>query len=234
MVEDYLQKELERGVLFGPFQPGSVPEVAISRFGVIPKEGQPGKWRLIVDLSHPEGRSVNDDIKQEWCSLSYTRVEDLVVRLLELGPGALLAKLDVKRAYRIVPVHPDDRHLLEMKWNDQVFVEAALPFGLRSAPKIFNAVADGVEWIAKQQGAGDLWHYLDDFIVCGPPNSPECGFSLQLMVDLCAYLGIPLEEKRFEGPTTCITFLRIEIDTVTEEVRLPRPKLLQLRVLLDK
>ena len=121
-----------------------------------------------MDLSHLERRSVKDAIKQERCSLSYTRVENVVVRLLELGPGALMAKLDVKSAYRIVPVHPDDCHLLGMKWNDQVFVEAALPFGLHSAPKIFNALADGVEWIAKQQGAGDLWHYLDDFIGCTP------------------------------------------------------------------
>ena len=41
--------------------------------------------------------------------------------------------------------HPDDRHLLGMRWNDRVFVDAVLPFGLRSAPKIFNAIADAVE-----------------------------------------------------------------------------------------
>ena len=64
----------------------------------------------------PRGRSINDSIKQEWCSLSYTRVEDVVARLLELGPGALNAKLDVKSAYRIVPVHPDNRRLLGTKW----------------------------------------------------------------------------------------------------------------------
>ena len=63
VMENNLQKELERGVLLGLFQPGSVPEVAISRFGVIPKGGQPDKWRLIVDLFLPEGRSVNDAIQ---------------------------------------------------------------------------------------------------------------------------------------------------------------------------
>ena len=54
------------------------------------------------------------------------------------------------------------------------------------------------------------------------------------MVDLCTYLGITWAEEKFEGPTTCIIFLGIEIDTITEEVRLPRPKLLQLQVLLDE
>ena len=234
VVTDYLQKEMDRGVLLGPFEQSSFPEVIVSRFGVIPKGGQPGRWRLIVDLSHPEGRSINDGISQESCSLKYTKVENVVEKLLELGPGALMAKMDVQSAYRVVPVHPDDRHLLGMKWNNQIFVEAALPFGLRSAPKIFNALADAVEWMAKQRGVCDVWHYLDDFIVCGPPSSPECECSLQLMIDLCSYLGVPLAKEKREGPTTCLTFLGIEIDTIAGEVRLPRPKLHQLCVLLEE
>ena len=53
-----------------------------------------------------------------------------------------MAKFDLKSAYRNVPVHPDDRGLLGMLWDDQLYVDSTLPFGLRSAPKIFNALAD--------------------------------------------------------------------------------------------
>ena len=42
-----------------------------------PKVSQPGKWRLIVDPSHPEGKSVNDGISPELCSLHYARVDDV-------------------------------------------------------------------------------------------------------------------------------------------------------------
>ena len=156
VVNQYLLKERKRGVLLGPFQRKDMPEVVISRFGVIPKGDQPGKWRLIVDLSHPEQQSANDGINSEWCSLTYVRVEAVVGRLLQLGMGAKMAKIDIKSAYRIVPVHPDDRHLLGMRWNDRVFVDAVLPFGLRSAPKIFNAIADAVEWIVREQGVRDV------------------------------------------------------------------------------
>ena len=51
-----------------------------------------------------------------------------------------MSKLDIKLAYRLVPVHPQDRYLLGV---GAYYVDAALPFGLRSAPKIFTAVADG-------------------------------------------------------------------------------------------
>ena len=56
----------------------------------------------------------------------------------------------------MVSVHPQDHYLLGMQWEGQVYVDAALPFGFRSTPKIFNALADGLEWIAKQHGVGDF------------------------------------------------------------------------------
>ena len=234
VVSDYLKKEMERGVLLGPFEKVLVPRVVTSRFGVIPKSGQNGKWRLIVDLSYPEGGSVNDGISSNWCSLNYVRVDNVVKRLLELGVGAEMAKLDVKSAYRIVPVHPSDRYLLGMMWDGKVFVDAALPFGLRSAPKIFNALADAVQWMAEQQGIDDIWHYLDDFITCAAAGSGECAANLQLLQDLCDYLGIPLATEKVEGPSTCLTFLGIEIDTVVGEVRLPQAKLVALCQALEE
>ena len=66
------------------------------------------KWRLILNLSLPRGKSVNDGISKEWCSLSYLSVDDVVTRVLALGRGTLLAKFDLKAAYRNVPIHPDD------------------------------------------------------------------------------------------------------------------------------
>jgi len=105
----------------GPFEKAEVPEVHLNRFGVIPKSGQLGKWRLIVDLSHPEGGSVNDSIQLELCSLQYVHMDHVVGKLIELGPGAKMAKLDVRSAYRIVSVHPQDRHLLGMMWDGKVY-----------------------------------------------------------------------------------------------------------------
>ncbi|KAL5518104.1 hypothetical protein EMCRGX_G003785 [Ephydatia muelleri] len=66
---------------------------------------------------------------------------------LGFGPGVVvLSKVDVRSAYRTVPVHPEDKWLLGMQWNGQLFMDTVLPFGLRSAPKHFTAVADAVEW----------------------------------------------------------------------------------------
>lgn len=84
-----------------------------------------------------------------------------------LGKGFLLAKIDIESAFRNIPVHPDDRHLLGMMWEGDLYIDTVLPFGLRSAPKIFNAIADGLEWVAKNCGISFLEHFLDDYITLG-------------------------------------------------------------------
>ena len=74
VVREYIEKECIAGRLLGPLDPVLFLEVHTSRFGVIPKS-DPGSWRLIVDLSAPEGASVNDGISWEVCFLSYMTVD---------------------------------------------------------------------------------------------------------------------------------------------------------------
>ena len=77
-------------------------------------------------------------------------------------------------------------------------------------------------------------HYLDDFIVWGSPGSPRCQEALDEMRQCCTQLGVPLATHETEGPTTCLTFLEITIDTNANELLLPNDKLARLRALLIK
>ena len=192
VVEDYLQSEVSLRRVAGPFLSSLLPNCQISRFGVIPKNRQPGKWRLIVDLSHPKGKSVNDGIAKDLCSLKYITLEDAVQQILTLGPGTSLAKIDIKSAFRLLPVHSADRHLLGMKWNGEIYLDSCLPFGLRSAPRLFNILADLLEWILQQEGVSVCLHYLDDFLTVDPPKSPVCQQNLDTIRQICEWLGIPL------------------------------------------
>ena len=69
-----------------------------------------------------------------------------------LGHITQLVKMYLKDAYRMVPIHPHDQHLLAMVWGGNIFVDRCLPFGLRSAPKIFTAVADALAWVLYSWG----------------------------------------------------------------------------------
>ena len=233
VVDAYLAKEIAAGRVVALSAEHQLTEVHISRFGVIPKPHQPGKWRLIVDMSHPKGGSVNDGISPELCSLAYASIDDAVKIILQQGRGSELAKLDVADAYRIIPVHPEDRSLLGMRWKGRLFIDTALPFGLRSAPKIFTAVADRLQWILSNRGVGPSLHYLDDFLFVGPPQSSQCRESIQLAVAVCQELGVPLASDKLVGPTQKLQFLGITLDTVNLELHLPVEKLDRLKVLVS-
>lgn len=115
-MSEYLESELRLNRLVSQSKrEASAIGVHCSPVGVIPKKNRPGKWQLIVDLSSPEGSSVNDGVDKELCSLSYTSVEAIANKVAALGQGTMLAKMDIRQAYRMVPVHPSDRVLLGMQ-----------------------------------------------------------------------------------------------------------------------
>ena len=68
-VDEKIATELAAGRLYGPLPENLASQVHISPMGLVPKPHQLNKFRLIVDLSHPAGFSINDGIPPSLCSL---------------------------------------------------------------------------------------------------------------------------------------------------------------------
>ena len=119
-----------------------------------------------------------------------------------------------------------------MKWQGALYIDCVLPFGLRSAPKIFNTVADALQWVLLNQGIEFIFYYLDNFLCIIPPTEPGrldyCN-PLEVITSICSKLEIPLVSDKVMGPSTCLVFLGIEIDTIRMQIRLPEEKLLKVR-----
>ena len=77
VIDQYVVGECNAGRILGPFRRGAVDGLQVNRLGVVPKGHVPGKWRLITDLSFPEGASVNDGIDRRLCSLRCTSVDSV-------------------------------------------------------------------------------------------------------------------------------------------------------------
>src|ERR1700681_4658014 len=85
--------------------------------------------RLIQDLSSPQGHSVNDGIfhmPTEW-----QLIDDDLQLIHDAGRGCHLVKMDVKSAYRQLPIHPDDWHLFGFVCEDLLFIDTYLLHGHR-------------------------------------------------------------------------------------------------------
>ena len=68
----------------------------------------------------PQGSSVNDGISKEACSVTYITCDEVADKVGTMGRGTMMANVDLKSAYRMVPVHQEDRKLLGMQWKDHI------------------------------------------------------------------------------------------------------------------
>ena len=226
-IDRELARECGAGRVLGPFPFPPLHNLCCSGLGAVPKKD--GRWRMILHLSAPAGHSVNDHIAREEFSLQYASVDDAVRMLLALGPGARMAKVDLKSAFRMVPVHPTDWHLLGMRWRDNYFIDTCLPFGLRSAPFLFNEFAAAIEWImCTNYSITHLLHYLDDYLMVGPPGAPDCGQHLANFLRVAVLLGVQVAMEKVDGPATTLGFLGLLLDSVRQEIRLSPTKLAEL------
>jgi hypothetical protein len=231
VVSDYISNEVALGHSRGPFPSPPLSDFVTSALGVVQKKS--GGYRLIMDLSRPISRSVNDFIDRDCYSIQYCRFDDAVRLLIQAGPGALMAKQDVKAAFRLIPVREEDHHLLGFCFNNSFYYDLVLSFGLRSSPFLWCMVADAVHWIfTNVSGNRDLCHYMDDYWFCGPANSGVCESSVKTFTLLCGALGLPLAANKAEGPASVLTFLGICLNSVTQTMSLPPGKLNEIMDLL--
>ena len=216
VIDDTLRKECAAGRLGGPFPHPPLQNFRSSGIGLVPKKG--GGWRMIHHLSAPAGSSINDFIDPEAYTLSYVTVDKAAAILTSLGPGTLMAKMDLRSAFRQCPVHPSDWNLLGLQWRDAFYFDKCLPFGLRSAPLLFDNIGKAVEWIARRHGVTHLMRYLDDFLTFGRPNTPECSHNISSLIRVCDTLHIPINFEKTTDPSTRLEFLGILLDSVRLEL----------------
>ena len=230
IIDQHLQRECDLGHMAGPYTLPPCPRLQCSGVGLVPKKS--GSWRMIMHLSAPPGKSINDGIPKDLFSLRYSTIDDACKLIAAAGHGAFLAKIDLKTAFRLIPVAKKDWELLGIHWRDAFYVDKQLPFGLRSAPFLFNELATAIHWVLEHNyQIPSLIHYLDDFLLVAQSET-TASQNKATMLSLCSRLSIPLSWDKVEGPTTCLSFLGIEIDTVRWELRLPQEKLTELIHLL--
>ena len=208
-VSAYIREEVKAGRLIGPVERELAPTCHINPLGIISKPHQLGHWRMIVDSSSPRGHSINEGISATQCSLHYASVDAVVKIARSIGHHTDMVKFDLSNPYRFASINPGDQHLLGIRWQDKVYLDSALPFGLRSAPKLFSVVADALAWAMFARGVSYLLHYLDDFMALGPAGSSECQIALDTALAVCEELGVPVAHHKTKGPTQALPFLGI-------------------------
>ena len=128
--------------------------------------------------------------------------------IMKLGKGAIMAKFDIKRAYRLLPVTARVRRFFGIEMECIIFHWLSITVW----PPIFKRSADiFLQHILQKVGpVSNLQHYLDDFFVAGKLDSEECQFAFKRCFQIYKQLDVPLAIDNSVGPSTCITFLGFE------------------------
>ena len=70
------------------------------------------------------------------CTVKYSNIDEAVLMIQSLGQDTLLAKTDLKSAFRLLPIYPGDFNLLGIK--SKYYYDKYLPFGSKLSCALFN------------------------------------------------------------------------------------------------
>lgn len=234
-IRNYLKKEIAYGAVMGPFKSNPFQSsIALSPLNSVPKKDTDER-RVIVDLSFPQGKAVNDGILKdqylnEEINIRYPTVDDLVDLIKKKGKSCHLFKRDLKRAYRQIFIDPGDVHLMGYKWKGHMYFDTVLTMGLRSAAYICMQTTSAIRYMCEINGF-EILNYLDDLAGCEIPGKSKWAFDC--LGELLKKCGIEESKQKAEPPTTKMIFLGILFDTESLTLSIDHDRLLEILELVS-
>ncbi|XP_064485977.1 uncharacterized protein LOC135398504 [Ornithodoros turicata] len=143
-----------------------------------------------------------------------------------------LVRIDLKDAYLSVPIAAQDRPWLCFLYQGTCYHWNVLPFGLRSAPRVFTKIMRPVVAFLRSQGMRLVIFLGDILIMDQSPSNLES--HTQSVVHLLHSLGFIVNvSKSHLTPSQQLIFLGFEIRTSSLSVCLPKEKGLAIKQFLD-
>ena len=146
-----VERELDRLVAEGTLKPVQYAEWAAPIVPVLKSDGE--SLRICGDFK----QTVNAAAKVDRYPLP--KVEDLFATL---AGGKVFTKLDLRQAYQQVLLDEDSQKLVTINTQKGLFQFTRLPFGVSSAPGIFQRLMENI-----LQGIPKVTVYLDDILIAG-------------------------------------------------------------------
>ena len=169
--------------------------------------------RMITHLSYLHSDSINSHMDPKDTSTSYQSLDQVLAIVAKYGKGAYMSKGDVESAFRIVPIQPQDWHLLGIHFNRRFYINICLPFGASISCAIFKNIGNLLQWIAQRWANHPISRYLDDFFTAHILQQ-VCDSIMQTIHDTCSEVGILMSPSKRVYAMQVIEFLGLLIDTL--------------------
>ncbi len=138
-------------------------------------------------------------------------------------PQDWFAAIDLKDAYFHVSILPRHRPFLRFAFEGRAYQYKVLPFGLSLSPRVFTKVAEAALVPLREQGVRIL-NYLDDWLILAQSQDQLCEHRDMVLSHL-SQLGLQVNwEKSKLSPVQRISFLGMELDSVSQTARLTQER----------
>ena len=88
----------------------------------------------------------------------------------------LISKIGISRTFRNLHVNPPDCDLLDMKWNNNSYLDISFPMGLKMGSTLYQRV-EVLHHILKSK-KGDVYNYIDNVICIHRVHDTETEFDM--------------------------------------------------------
>ena len=170
-VDQYFADEISHKAMVGPLTKSPFKDTHYSP--LLTRAKSDGGTRVIVDLSSPLGAGVNQFVPSDIFDfmefqLKYPTIDHIVQKINDIGPDALLYKVNLQRAFRNLKIDPFDYKVLGLMWRSQTFIDVSLAFGFKQGASACQLTTDAVTYLMWTQRHW-VANYLDDIIGVSPP-----------------------------------------------------------------
>lgn len=230
-ITDSIADWITQGFAAGPFRPENRPP-GVKVNGIMCKQKPNGSARIILNLSAPEGCSVNDGIDSDDFPTVMSSTAEWLYLLDRAGRNCLISKCDWAAAYKHIAVRTEDICLQWFHWMGMDFVELMLVFGCRASAGLFDRLAKTVLDLVLRYArlpADLVIQYLDDICGACPAGANSLHQFEEAFREVADDIGVKLApttdpDKAF-SPCTRGVILGIVYDTVEWTWSIPPDKL---------
>ena len=188
-----VEKELQRLVQEGILEPVELSEWAAPIVTVLKKD------RSGVRICGDFRQTVNPVSRLDRYPIP--RVEDL---LATLAKGESFSKIDLSHAYQQLPLDEESRQYVVINTHKGLFRYTRLPFGVSSAPGIFQRVII--------QGIPGVVAYLDDILITGSTYAEHLA-ALKEVLSRLQKAGLRVKREKCQFMMPSVTYLGYRIGT---------------------
>jgi hypothetical protein len=118
--------------------------------------------------------------------------------ILFAGRGALISKVDVVDAFKLIPCNIQEWGHFGFKWLGKYFADVSTPFGSKSAPANFDCLGETIVNVVKTLAEipdNTVFRQLDDISIVAPRQSNLADRFTKTLKFICAEINVPLAEN---------------------------------------